>query len=189
MKVEKWYNINRNQLVAGTIGLLSKPAFISRTIRNNDRNHDGSPAEWSHSFILDVKEFEGQKRVTVIDSNFGKGVKPSFVSDIVKKADNLMFLIPGCPSHLTQKALFDCYDRAEKGIRYDLANGLKGLSNRGFGFNFKITQRNKHDICSDFTKEPYLTQKMGDFSLLDWVSPADYDRYANDSVKKLRYKI
>lgn len=189
MTPEEWYNSVRGQISDGAIGLISKPALISNIIRRHDRKPDGSLGEWSHSFSVDIKEWNGRKRLMIIDSNPG-GVKPSFLSDLIKKSNNVIFLIPTCSQDKIQKALFDSYERAEKGIKYDYSNGIKEALNRRYGWKLKITQRDLHDICTDWTAPQFIAQDMAkdEFKLLPLAFPNDYDRYSNESVKKLRYK-
>ncbi len=188
MTIQERYERIRHEIGDGCIGLMSKKAFVSNLIRRHDRNFDGSKAEWSHVFSVYAKEYNGRIRLFVLDSN-ATGVKPAFLSDRIKACDNFMFLKPSCSNEIIQAALFDSFDRASKGIKYDYFNGFKELANRRYGFKFKIKPRDEHDICSDWCRPQSITQDMMllEFALLPEPFPQDYDRYCNlNTVTQIR---
>lgn len=189
-KILEFYDSVRHLISDGCIGLMSKDAFISKAIRWHDREIEGGKAEWSHVYSIFEKEFEGRSRLFVLDSN-AQGVKPALLSDRIRDCDNFMILIPTCDKKTIEKALFDSFDRASKGIKYDYKNGIKELLNRRYGLKLKITNRDEHDICSDWCRDQFIAQGMASdkFISITLPFPADYDRYSNiQTVKEIRFK-
>lgn len=184
------YDLIRSNLGDGTIGLISKDAFISKVIRNSDKNPDGTPAEFSHIFSVFEKDLNNERRLFRVDSN-APGVKLNFISDLIAECDNFAFLIPKCSKETIDNALNDAFNRASKGIKYDFKNGLKELSNRRFGTSFIIKNRLDYDICSDYVRLQEIAQNMvmGGFYKLNEPFPQDTIRFMNPTtVDIITYK-
>lgn len=183
-EIQKAYDEIRPMLTNGCLFLTSKDAIISKFIRWTDNK-----ASMSHIGMLIVQEFEGEKRVMVIDSN-ARGVKPEFFSTRLKKIDNFIIIKPTTEQRIIDKSVFDSIDRASKGIKYDFTNGLKEMWNRkGRWFKFKIKPSDDNDICSDYTRQHFIDCIMAllGFKKLRLTFPEDYLRYHNpDTVEIIR---
>jgi hypothetical protein len=72
-------------------------------------------------------------------------------------------------------------------IRYDYFNGLKELVNRAFGLNFRITNRDEHDICSDYVSGYAIRRNLVNnlFIRKSIQFPQDYIRYRNLATTKI----
>lgn len=177
-EIQKAYDEIRPSITDGCLFLSSKNKFVSKTIRKNDRNADGSKAEFSHVGVLFVKEYKGHKRVFVIDSN-APGVEADFFSDRLKDIDNFVILKPLCKEDRIQNAMFAALNRRKGNIKYDWINGLKELFNRRYKRWFKIKPTPGRDICSDWVREQAEDQLMmvASFKDVEQAFPQDYIRY------------
>lgn len=170
------YQRVRPFITDGCLGLISKPAFVSKFIRRHDRNPDFTWADISHVMLV----FEKAGRLFVLDAN-PNGAKPGLLSDRINLSDNCIFIKPLCSAEITKTALSNAILRAENGISYDFINGVKELINRRYKTNFTITDRDEHDICSDLVREPAIIQNTvtEEFKKLRLPFPQDYLRYRN----------
>lgn len=181
MNIEDRYKAIRDNITDGCLFLMSKDKFISKTIRRHDRNEDGSWAEFSHiGLIFEKKLKDGRRRLFIIDSN-PEGVRPELLSIRLKSCDNFAIIKPLCPKKIIEDEVYKSFGRAENGIKYDFLNGAKELINRRYKTNFKISESDDRDICSDFTKELAIEQDMVTLAFRDLKLPypQDYLRYRN----------
>lgn len=176
--VSEKYQRLRPLISDGCIGLMSKNAIISRMIRNNDPNPDGSPATFSHCFLI----FEKCGRKFVVDAN-ENGVHPELLSVRLSQADNFTIIKPLANIDIINIALEKAFIRAEKSISYDFTNVIKAFINNKFGTKLQYKTRDEHDYCSDYCKDPAITMEIVNslFSNLGIISPQDYLRYRNES--------
>ena len=174
--IEEKYKRIRPNITDGCLLLMSKNAWLSKTIRKNDRNEDGTPAEFSHIGLI----FEKAGTLFIVDSN-SCGVKPAVLSDRISECDNFIVIKPLCSKEIIEKQLENSFFRLKTKIYYDFEAVAKIWFNNHFGTDFKIRKRDKHDICSDWTRDQSIGQNMvlPKFETIEEPSPQDYIRYRN----------
>lgn len=172
---EKYQRI-RPSLTDGCLILLSKNRIVSKIIRNCDKS------EFSHVGIV----FEKLGRWFIIDSN-AQGVHPDLLSERIKISNNFCFIEPTVDPFVIETEMQKAILYSERGIKYDFSNGIKELINRKFGTSLRITQRDEHDICSDYTSNYAINLSMvtKDFEKLRLPFPQDYMRFNNKETTKI----
>ncbi len=177
--IQEKYQRLRPLLTDGCLFLCSKNKIVSKIIRNCDKS------EFSHVGIV----FEKFGRWFIMDSN-ASGVHPDLLSERINIADNFCFIQPMPEvfrSHPIDEEIKQAIIYSETGISYDFSNGIKELVNRKIGTSLRITKRDQHDICSDYTANYAIKTYMVvyPFHSLELPFPQDYIRYNNAETTKI----
>jgi len=169
--IQEKYQRIRPTLTDGCLFLCSKNKIVSKIIRNCDNS------EFSHVGIV----FEKFGRWFIMDSN-ANGVHPDLLSERIDISNNFCFIQPTIGSFYVDKEMKQAIINSEAGISYDFSNGIKELINRKIGTSLRITKRDRHDICSDYTANYAINLEMVTeaFQKLELPFPQDYIRY-NDT--------
>lgn len=173
MILEKYKRL-RPYLREGDLILFKGTGLLSRIIRFCDK------ATYNHIGIIISK----YGALYIVDSN-ARGVQADRLSWRIRKyrrGGDFTVIQPVTTDAELKYELHLLLSKSDKTwIKYDYLNGIKELLNRGFGFNFKITKRDEHDICSDYVSDYAVGLKMvtKEFTKKPIQFPQDYIRYRN----------
>jgi hypothetical protein len=173
MNIQEKYKNLRPLIKDGDIILFHGKSLISRIIRFCDK------ATYNHVGVV----VEKLGSLYIVDSN-ESGVQADRLSWRIRKYKGGDFIIiqSTLPAYQVQDELNSLLQKADqKWIKYDYLNGVKELLNRGFGFKFRITKRDEHDICSDYVSDYAVNLSMVKRGFLEQKIqfPQDYIRYRN----------